>query len=99
VLRLLRRIVLSIRSIVPKEFIVGIKINAGDYVDSDVDKDMRFTEISGQAKDKQEELALDHVRTIGNWGGVDFIEISGGDYENPGEQFLDPLRVCSLLEC
>ncbi|CAK5262097.1 unnamed protein product [Mycena citricolor] len=29
-------------------------------------------------------LVFEHFRTIASWGLFDFIEISGGDYENPG---------------
>jgi 2,4-dienoyl-CoA reductase-like NADH-dependent reductase (Old Yellow Enzyme family) len=67
-LRLLHRIVLGIRKSVPKDFVLGIKLNAGDYVDGMTCQDR----------------ALDHVCTIASWNRVDFIEISGGDYENPG---------------
>jgi hypothetical protein len=31
-----------------------------------------------------ETRALEHVLALANWGTVDFIDISGGDYENPG---------------
>ncbi|KAJ7136565.1 hypothetical protein C8R44DRAFT_359882 [Mycena epipterygia] len=64
-LQLLHRIVQGIRSIVPSDFILGIKINAADYA-------------AGEPS-----LALDHVRTIASWGAVDFLEVSGGDYEKP----------------
>ncbi|KAJ7785279.1 hypothetical protein DFH07DRAFT_787334 [Mycena maculata] len=67
-LRLLNRIVLAIRAAVPPNFILGLKINAADYAES---------EITGEAS------SLDHIRTIAGWGLVDFIEISGGDYEKP----------------
>jgi 2,4-dienoyl-CoA reductase-like NADH-dependent reductase (Old Yellow Enzyme family) len=70
-LYLLHRIVLAIRAVVPKEFVLGIKLNASDYVDD--------------TEDAEQDRALDHVRTIAGWGFVDFIEISGGDYENPGK--------------
>jgi hypothetical protein len=87
VLRLLHRIISSIRSVVPKTFIVGIKINAGDYVNSNVSRDEGFSRTLGNAEDERDTRALDHVYTIASWGGVDFIEISGGDYENPGGPF------------
>jgi hypothetical protein len=35
----------------------------------------------------QEQDALDNVKWIAEHGGVDFIEISGGDYERPGTDF------------
>ncbi|KAG5642729.1 hypothetical protein DXG03_002274 [Asterophora parasitica] len=66
-LRLLKRIVSAIRSVVSKDFVVGIKINCADYTD---DHDRHA-------------LVLDHFRTIAAWGEVDFIEVSGGDYEKP----------------
>ncbi|KAF8888590.1 hypothetical protein BD779DRAFT_1611297 [Infundibulicybe gibba] len=71
-LRLLRRIVQSIRGATPRDFILGIKINAADYTDFDIDG----------------EIAIEHIRSIASWGGVDFIEISGGDYEKPARQAL-----------
>ncbi|QRW05471.1 NADH:flavin oxidoreductase/NADH oxidase [Ceratobasidium sp. AG-Ba] len=52
---------------IPSSFVVGVKLNAGDY-----------------AKDRLDEnQALLHVRSIAEWGCVDFLEISGGDYESP----------------
>ncbi|KAF8069081.1 hypothetical protein FPV67DRAFT_1414625 [Lyophyllum atratum] len=68
-LRLLHRVVSAIRAVVAKDFILGIKLNAADYAVSDeVDKSDRI---------------LDHFRAIALWGEVDFIEVSGGDYEKP----------------
>ncbi|KAJ7067686.1 hypothetical protein B0H15DRAFT_871985 [Mycena belliarum] len=40
--------------------------------------------------------ALDHVRTIASWGSIDFIEISGGDYEKP--DFLSASASASLRQ-
>ncbi|KAG9126424.1 hypothetical protein FRC07_003484 [Ceratobasidium sp. 392] len=68
-LGLLQRVVTSIRAepSMPSTFVVGVKLNAGDY-----------------AKDRLDETqALLHVRSIAEWGNVDFLEISGGDYESP----------------
>ncbi|KAG8707305.1 hypothetical protein FRC08_000589 [Ceratobasidium sp. 394] len=68
-LRLLRQIVEVIRTEpdIPSTFVVGVKLNAADY-----------------AKDRLDEAqALSHVRSISEWGNVDFLEISGGDYESP----------------
>ncbi|KAJ6615132.1 hypothetical protein B0H10DRAFT_1801780 [Mycena sp. CBHHK59/15] len=69
VLRLLHRIVSQIRATVPSDFVLGVKFNAADYADDLVAA--------------TESPALDHVRSIAGWGSVDFIEISGGDYEKP----------------
>jgi len=69
------RIVSSIRAKVSrKDFVLGIKINTSDYSLSDTSK----------SKQQQEETAFKHVCDIVRWGIVDFIEVSGGDYENPG---------------
>lgn len=46
---------------------MGIKVNAADYV-------------SGSLTEAQ---ALEHVREMASWRMLDFIEISGGDYERP----------------
>lgn len=76
VTRMLSEIVEAIRQVVPTTFIIGIKINSADYV------------ISGSTEEASldgERRVLDHIRTIASWGMVDFIEISGGDYEKPGK--------------
>ena len=88
-LRILSRIVQAIRAeaSIPSTFVVGIKLNAGDYSNDQID----------------ETRALAHVRSIAEWKNVDFLEIryanihqlylllipdhpnfSGGDYESPG---------------
>lgn len=67
-MHLLKRLVLAVRAMVPTSFVLGIKLNAADFVTSGT----------------SEELALTQLRDISDWPGVDFIEISGGDYENPG---------------
>ncbi|KAJ2922232.1 hypothetical protein H1R20_g14867, partial [Candolleomyces eurysporus] len=72
-LRLLHTIVTRVRQVVPKDFVVGIKINAADYSSSGDDDFLT----------PKEERALNHIQTIAQWGGVDFIEVSGGDYEAP----------------
>lgn len=78
-LHLLRRVVSSIRRNVPKSFILGVKINAADYVD----KNSNSVGVS-KSDDEIEKRALSHLQQMAKWGGVDFIEISGGDYEKPG---------------
>ncbi|KAF4564679.1 hypothetical protein EYR36_002617 [Pleurotus pulmonarius] len=65
-----KRILSRIREEAPPQFIVGIKLNAGDYATSG-----------------SEDCALEHVRKLVASRLVDFIEISGGDYENPGQLF------------
>ncbi|KIK68626.1 hypothetical protein GYMLUDRAFT_154143 [Collybiopsis luxurians FD-317 M1] len=72
-LLLLKRIVNDIRQAVPGDFILGIKFNTSDYSLS--------YEI--EAKKYQDDRALAHLREIVSWKTIDFIEISGGDYENP----------------
>jgi 2,4-dienoyl-CoA reductase-like NADH-dependent reductase (Old Yellow Enzyme family) len=68
-LRLIHHIVTSIRASCPPDFVIGIKLNAADYV-------------SGGAG--AEERALSHLRHLASWQMIDFVEISGGDYEDPG---------------
>lgn len=60
-LRLLSRIVQAIRSepYIPATFVVGIKLNAGDYAGDQLD----------------ETRALAHVHSIAKWANVDFLEI------------------------
>ncbi|KZP24983.1 FMN-linked oxidoreductase [Athelia psychrophila] len=84
-LKLVHRIVVSIREIVPPDFIVGIKLNASDYVDGAA-KSSKLPESPQSTpgeKEDQEARALSHIRTLASWHSIDFIEVSGGDYENP----------------
>ncbi|KAJ3858013.1 hypothetical protein EV368DRAFT_28993 [Lentinula lateritia] len=83
-LLLLSRIVNAIREVVPRNFVLGIKFNTSDY--------SLFEQ--SEAKVAQEERALTHLRQVASWRTVDFIEISGGDYENP-EFMLNPSSVTS----
>jgi 2,4-dienoyl-CoA reductase-like NADH-dependent reductase (Old Yellow Enzyme family) len=76
-LHLLQRIVTSIRKVLPRPFVLGIKLSSSDYVGAGSSHD-------AQAETEAEERALGHVVEIARWETVDFIEISGGDYENPG---------------
>lgn len=67
----------GIHAIVPKDFVIGVKINSADYIETgEGSSDRRVL--------KETHRVLDHIRTIALWGIVDFIEISGGDYESPG---------------
>ncbi|KAH9836271.1 uncharacterized protein C8Q71DRAFT_74458 [Rhodofomes roseus] len=74
-LRFLREIVFAIRehNKIPRDFILGIKLNAADYVDRR----------NADHSTSQPNEALEHVREIAEWGMLDFIEVSGGDYEDP----------------
>ncbi|KIJ58190.1 hypothetical protein HYDPIDRAFT_189528 [Hydnomerulius pinastri MD-312] len=75
-LRMVREIIEGIRAVVPKDFIVGIKINSADYVEAgERPSDERVL--------NEAERVLNHIRSIAHWGTIDFIEISGGDYESP----------------
>ncbi|KLO14392.1 FMN-linked oxidoreductase [Schizopora paradoxa] len=65
-LAFLETIVRRIREVVPSDFALGIKLNAGDYIGGELGED-----------------AKNHLLEIASWGLVDWIEISGGDYENP----------------
>ncbi|KDQ50384.1 hypothetical protein JAAARDRAFT_200060 [Jaapia argillacea MUCL 33604] len=81
-LHLLRRIVSSIRAVVPPTFAIVVKLNAADYTDnaSGVDDENGYTRATPSG---EETRALAHVTEIASWGMIDFIEISGGDDENP----------------
>lgn len=75
-LRMLRETVEAIRTMTRRDFVVGVKINSADYVQAgEHPPDARIQVESNRV--------LDHVRAIAHWGMVDFIEISGGDYESP----------------
>lgn len=67
--RLLREVVQAIRAAVPKDFAVGIKLNSADFME-------------GLGKGDLDEV-LAQIEEVVGAGGVDFLEISGGTYENP----------------
>lgn len=69
-LYLLGRIATEIRGNVPKEFILGVKLNSADFIDR-------------KALSSSDEKVLQHVKDLASLGLFDFLEISGGDYENP----------------
>jgi 2,4-dienoyl-CoA reductase-like NADH-dependent reductase (Old Yellow Enzyme family) len=54
---------------VSKDFVVGVKLNSSDYVQGGLTEDD----------------ALYNVETLANTAMVDFVEVSGGNYENPCE--------------
>ncbi|KAH9046846.1 FMN-linked oxidoreductase [Lactarius hengduanensis] len=75
-LHLLQRIVSSIRKVLPRPFVLGIKLSSSDYVGAG-------SLYNAQAEEEAKNRALAHIVDIARWDMVDFIEISGGDYENP----------------
>jgi len=65
--RLLLEIVDALRKQVNDDFLIGVKLNSSDYVQGGLTEDD----------------ALLNVKWLAENGGVDFVEISGGNYENP----------------
>ena len=65
----------KIRALTPPDFVIGIKLNAADYTNSISGPDVSLTE--------HEQRAMQHLLTIASWATIDFVEISGGDYETP----------------
>ena len=68
---LLRRMATEIRGSIPEVFALGVKLNSADFV-------------VGKAVSSSDKKVLQHVRDIVSRELFDFLEISGGDYENPG---------------
>lgn len=72
--RIIREIVAGIRDrIQDRQFVVGIKLNSADYVHGGLTEDD----------------ALQNVKWLAEMGTVDFVEISGGNYENPSFMMHD----------
>ena len=46
---------------------------------------IKYSAASADYKRIAPDLALEHILAMAQWGGVDIIEISGGDYEKPGK--------------
>jgi 2,4-dienoyl-CoA reductase-like NADH-dependent reductase (Old Yellow Enzyme family) len=67
-MHLIKTIITRIRKLAPPTFILCLKVNAADYVSNDISHDD----------------ALDQIKEMASWGGIDLIEISGGSYERPG---------------
>ncbi|KAN0066040.1 hypothetical protein ACQY0O_000133 [Thecaphora frezii] len=65
--RLLMEIIDEVRAKVEETFLLGVKLNSSDYVHGGLTEDD----------------ALRNVAWLAEHGGVDFVEISGGNYENP----------------
>jgi hypothetical protein len=90
--------VTSIREVLPRPFVLGVKLNSSDYVGAG-------SVHNSQAEEEAEDRAVAHVVDIARWDMIDFIEISGGDYENPGTtSFLalftrHTLRYTTRLPC
>jgi len=76
-LHLLQRIVTAIREVLPRPFVLGVKLSSSDYVGAG-------SVPNPQAEEEAEDRAVAHVVDVASWDMIDFIEISGGDYENPG---------------
>lgn len=74
--RLLLDVINAVRGRVPSDFVVGVKLNSSDYVEGGLTEDD----------------ALRNVEMLAESGRVDFVEISGGNYENPCE-YLHRSRV------
>jgi len=68
--------VTSIREVLPRPFVLGVKLNSSDYVGSGSAPDPR-------AEEEAEDRVIAHLVQVARWDMLDFIEISGGDYENP----------------
>ncbi|CAO1630266.1 unnamed protein product [Parajaminaea phylloscopi] len=71
--RVVQEIIEQIRDRVPRDFVVGIKLNSADYVHGGLTEDD----------------ALLNVKWLAEMGGCDFVEISGGNYENPSFMMHD----------
>lgn len=74
-----------------KSFAICVKISAADYISEEaVNTTFSRTETS----------ALGHLLEMASWGLLDIIEISGGDYENPGKHIRPVyMHVVELSSC
>lgn len=75
-LDIIQTIVSNIRERTSSTFIICIKLNAAEYT-SAADPNHSLSD--------SEQRAMDHILAMATWGLLDFIEISGGDYEKPGK--------------
>lgn len=82
----LRRILTSMRApgVLPDDFVLGIKLNAADYVEGSTSSTPEGNRV------------VQHFREMVSWGLLDFIEISGGDYEDPGNEHPPICRTFSV---
>lgn len=67
-IRIVLEIIDAVRNRVPRDFVLGIKLNSADFVRGGL----------------TENDALLNVQWLAEHGGIDFVEISGGNYENVG---------------
>jgi len=79
-------IVKGIRSSTSSNFAICIKLNAADYLPA----------ASSTFLSEGEKRAIRHLLTIASWGLIDVIEVSGGDYESPGQSIC--LRIISTIQ-
>lgn len=89
-LYLLQRIVTSIRAVLPRPFVLGVKLSSSDYIGAGSVHDPR-------AEEEAEDRAVAHVVEVSLWDMIDFIEVSGGDYENPDASSIPSFESPSLL--
>ncbi|KIY47859.1 FMN-linked oxidoreductase [Fistulina hepatica ATCC 64428] len=87
-LLIVKRIIDDIRAKLPRSFIVGVKLGAGVYGGLVDDGELaafqqRIRLILFADLAPVEERSLAYIKIISSWRTVDFIEISGGDYESP----------------
>jgi hypothetical protein len=61
--------------------VLGVKLSSSDYVGAGSVHDPR-------AEEEAEDRGVAHVVEVARWDMVDFIEVSGGDYENPSTTFV-----------
>jgi len=75
-LEMLYVIVQGIRTSTSTDFVISVKLNAADYSPTDITEDSLLTE--------GEQRALEHLLALTTWRLIDIVEISGGDYDQPG---------------
>src|SRR5713101_3777126 len=67
-LYLLQRIVTSIRAVLPRPFVLGVKLSSSDYIGAGSGHDPR-------AEEEAEDRAVAHVVEVARWDMIDFIEV------------------------
>jgi hypothetical protein len=71
--------------------VLGVKLSSSDYVGAGSVHDPR-------AEEEAEDKAVAHVVDVARWDMIDFIEVSGGDYENPGTSSVHNFVYSSLAK-